>query len=173
MRAAVQLLDHCESRRKGDTHLHHLLRRPQQRGARRFEAIVSERNQEAELLRLAQQPAVLHLETLDQLLPGEHLRSFGLNRRGRRLAKADKAIGVGAVPPDQPCDRPEIEALSLHLLNQPQSCRVLGPVVAGSRSHLRRGQQAAGLVVADVPHRHPGLVGELLDGHPCLAGRLP
>ena len=55
-----------------------------------------------------------------------------------------------------------------------RSWRVLGPVVADAQPHLRRRQQPAGLVGADVADGHAGLGGQLLDrqlvggsGPPC------
>jgi hypothetical protein len=73
---------------------------------------------------------------------------------------------------DEPLDRRELEALGLHLLDEPQALDVLGPVVARARADHRRGEEPAGLVVADVADRHAGLVGQLLDGQLALVLRL-
>ena len=177
MRAAdcelrLQLLDHGQRRRQRDAHLQHVLGGSQQGRARRFVALVAEVDEEAELLRFAEQLVVVDPEALGQLGPGQDLGRLGGEGRGHRLAQADEAIGVRPVLADQARDRAELEALGLHLLDQPQAGDVLGAVVAGAGADLGRRQQAARLVVADVAHRHAGLVGELLDRQRRLLGGL-
>jgi len=83
--------------------------------------------------------------------------------KGSRRARVEHlgARAVGAL--DQPADRLEVEAVGLELLDQLDAGDVLGAVEAGATAHLRRGEEAPGLVGADVPHGHPDALGELVD----------
>jgi len=67
---------------------------------------------------------------------------------------------------------PMLKTRSIALRLSPSACSsviraqpldVLVAVVADALAHLGRRQQTARLVVADVPHRHAGAGGELLD----------
>jgi hypothetical protein len=100
---------------------------------------------------------------LASILRGGQLRLL-LGERGQRRAPEVEDLLTRAVRGrQQPLDRLEVEALRLHVLDQPQARDVLAAVVAGPRPHLRRGQQPTRLVRPDVAHRHPCDTRELVD----------
>ena len=116
-----------------------------------------------------------------QFLGGDRASGVsGSNGVVTACAQAEQPLGQAVRAAQQPLDRGEVEAVGLQVEDQPQPRDVLGAVVADARAHLRRGQQAAGVVVADVAHRHADLGGELLDrqvvagaGRDCVGRCLP
>ena len=109
-------------------------------------------------------------EALQEVLGGHDFGGLGLERRRHRVAQAEQPLGQPVGSAQQPLDRGEVEAVGLQVEDQPQPRHVVGAVVADARAHLGRGQQAAGVVVADVAHRHAHLGGELLDRQVVAAG---
>ena len=148
---------------KNNPEAHGALARRQQRGARDLVAVASDRGDDPEPLARAislgvSSPPRRSASSAPSIISGRSL-SKGVIRARAKSITSSPAAGVV----DQMLDRREVESGRLHLLDQPQPGDVRGAVVAGARPQLRRRQQAAALVRADVAHRHPGLVGELLD----------
>ena len=110
-------------------------------------------------------------EALQEVLGGHDFGGLGLERRRHRVAQAQQPLGQAVGSAQQALDRGEVEAVGLQVEDQAQPRHVLGAVEAHARAYLRRGQQAAGVVVADVAHRHPDLARKLLDREVGRRGR--
>ncbi len=103
-------------------------------------------------------------EGLLELLLGDRLGLLGAERLQEQPLELEGLLGsAGCAELEQPLDRLQVEALALHVLDQADPVDVLLAVVAGARPHGRGREQSAGLVGADVPGGHPGLVGQLVD----------
>jgi hypothetical protein len=167
---ALHAFDRGQRGGEGDAPPDDLLGGAQQCRARDLERAVAEGDEHAELLRLRERLRVLvdGTEALLELGERDDLRGLDLERHGDRAPQTREALGPVAAPADEPLDRVELETLGLHLLDEAQPVDVGAPVEARARAHLRRRQEATGLVVADVPDRHPDLVGELFDRHRVL-----
>src|SRR4051794_12071586 len=137
---AAEFLDRGEGGGELNAHRHHFLGGADQGGAGSFEALFPDLDEEAELLRFLDQAVVVGAELLDQFLAAVDLGSLGGEGGGDGLAEADEAVGIGPVLTDQAGDRAQLEALRLHLLDQPQASDVLGAVVTNPGPYLRRWQ---------------------------------
>ena len=98
--------------------------------------------------------------------PGSRPRT-GRARRGRSR-RSPREEPLGAL--EHPADRLQVQPLGLHFAGQLDPGDVLLAVVAGAALHLRRRQQAARLVGADVADRHPGAPRQLADRHLAVGG---
>ena len=119
-------------------HRDDLLGRVQQRGDRRLETAVSERYQQAHRFGAREQLGVgLARRSAGQLLGGEDPRLLGLERARQDLAQAEQLLGAPVGLLEQTLDRPQVEAVGLHLADETQPREVLGAVVADPFAHLR------------------------------------
>src|SRR6185503_5184971 len=133
-----------------------------------------------QLLRACQERRVRRsTPPLGHLLGIEDLRLLVLERRPQCPREVEHLTAGAARPLEQPANRLEVEAIALELLDQLDPCEVLIAVVAGAPPNLRWRDEAARLVRANVPHRHPRPPRQLVDRHrriPCtdaVAAHLP
>jgi hypothetical protein len=90
--------------------------------------------------------------------------------RRARVKKEDLGDRLAVAGLEDAADRLEVETVGLHFAGQLDAGDMLVVVIAGAAADDRRRQQAAGLVRADVAHRHPGALGELPDRHLPIGG---
>ncbi len=102
-------------------------------------------------------------EAAFEILGGDHLGGLVGVGGCEGVAQAEQATRDPTGGTHEPLDRGQVESVRLQVEDKTQSSDVIGVVVADPGPHLGRGEQAAGLVVADVAHRHPRLGRELLD----------
>ena len=166
-RVLVDRARHGERMLEGDAELAQLPPRLQQGRRGHLPGVVAGRPQEPDALRLRDQLRVERAAE-DALEPGgvDRLGLLAAERLEDGLLKLERLPAAAAgTHLDQPLDRLQVEALSLHLLDQPDPGQVLRPVVAGPGTNDGRGQQSARLMGADVARRHPALECQLVDRH--------
>jgi hypothetical protein len=167
---ALDVLEHRQRAVERDPPLHDLVADLEQRRARHLVAAAAGRHQHPELDRPGEHVGalggVLYPEAAAELARGDRQGRLLAARRRERLLEHEQPLGGAVAVLEQPLDAGEVEALVLELSDLLQLRDVVWPVVADPHPHLRRVEQPARLVGADVAHRHPGRRGQVLDRQP-------